>query len=89
VVAEEPKVALWAIDDGIEQIRKLYEEAGREDDFEDASEIQLLRGMRDELALKLPASQKNELRERLRKAIEAENYELAAILRDELRMLRE
>ena len=37
--------------------------------------------------LKLPASQKNELRERLRVAVEQENYELAAILRDELRML--
>lgn len=89
VVDDEPKVALWAIDDGIEVIRKQYEEAGRGGDFEEASEIQLLRAMRDELALKLPASQKNELRERLRKAIESENYELAAILRDELRMLKE
>ncbi|MFB3137740.1 MAG: UvrB/UvrC motif-containing protein [Phycisphaerales bacterium] len=30
-----------------------------------------------------------ELHERLRAAIDAENYELAAILRDELRVLRE
>lgn len=89
VADDEPKAALWAIDDGIEVIRKQYEEADRGGDFEDASEIQLLRSMRNELALKLPASQKNELRERLRKAIESENYELAAILRDELRMLKE
>ena len=52
-------------------------------------EIQLLRGMRDELMLKLPASQKYELRERLRQAVEQENYELAAILRDELRMMKD
>lgn len=89
VADDEPKAALWAIDDGIEVIRKQYEEADKGGDFEDASEIQLLRSMRNELALKLPASQKNELRERLRKAIESENYELAAILRDELRMLKE
>lgn len=89
VVDNEPKAALFAIDDGIELIRRQYDDSGRAAEFEDASEVQLLRGMRDELALKLPASQKNELRERLRRAIEAENYELAAILRDELRMLKE
>ncbi len=89
VVDNEPKGALFAIDDGIDSIRRQYDDAGRSSDFEDASEVQLLRGMRDELALKLPASQKNELRERLRRAIEAENYELAAILRDELRMLKD
>jgi protein-arginine kinase activator protein McsA len=38
---------------------------------------------------KLPASQKSELRHRLEEAIRAENYELAAILRDELRNLKE
>ena len=32
-------------------------------------------------------SQKTELRERLHEAIKKENYELAAILRNELRML--
>jgi hypothetical protein len=89
VVDNEPKAALFAIDDGIELIRRHYDDSGRAAEFDDASEVQLLRGMRDELALKLPASQKNELRERLRRAIEAENYELAAILRDELRMLKE
>lgn len=89
VVENEPKAALFLIDEGLEQIRKLYQEAGRPGEFDEASEVQLLRGMRDELALKLPASQKSELRDRLRRAIEAENYELAAILRDELKMMKE
>jgi protein-arginine kinase activator protein McsA len=43
--------------------------------------------MRDALVPKLPLSQRAELRQRLEAAIAAENYELAAILRDELRML--
>ena len=43
--------------------------------------------MRDALVPRLPASQRVELEERLRAAIDAENYELAAILRDELRLL--
>lgn len=89
VADEEPKAALLMIDEGIESLRRLYADSGRPGEFDEASEVQLLRGMRDELSLKLPASQKNELRERLRKAIESENYELAAILRDELRLLKE
>lgn len=89
VADNEPKAALLLIDDAIEMIRKQYEDAGRTEEYEEASEVQLLRGMRDELVSKLPAGQKHELRERLAKAIEQENYELAAILRDELRLMRE
>lgn len=87
--AKEGKAALAVLDDGIDLIRSVYERWGELEQFEQTPEIQLLRGMRDELVLKLPASQKNELRERLRLAIENENYELAAILRDELKMMKE
>jgi len=48
----------------------------------------LLHGMRGMLVPKLPGSQRVELEARLRSAIAAENFELAAILRDELRQLR-
>lgn len=89
VTDNEAKAAMFVLDDGIEQIRAVYAEAGRADEVEASSEVQLLRGMRDELGTKLPASQKAELRERLRKALEQENYELAAILRDELKMMKE
>ena len=51
-------------------------------------EIQLLVGMRDVLVPRLPSSQRVELEQRLKAAIEAENYELAAVLRDELRMMK-
>ena len=50
-------------------------------------EIAMLEGMRDILQPKLPASQRHELERRLHGALAAENYELAAILRDELRQL--
>ncbi len=43
--------------------------------------------MREALVPKLPVSQKSELKQRLKEAIANENYELASILRDELRML--
>ncbi len=83
----EPQQALPAIDRALAEIKTIFEQAGQADAFDEANEVQLLRGMRNALVPKLPASQRMELLERLRAAIDAENYELAAILRDELRLL--
>jgi hypothetical protein len=85
----EPKAALYAIDEGLESLRKHYAEAGQGQMFDQSAEVQMLRGLRDSLVPKLPMSQKAELRQRLQKALETENYELAAILRDELKNLKE
>ena len=79
--------ALAAIDGGLDEIRVALEATGRAGEYDQSNEVQLLRGMRDALIPKLPASQRVELQERLRAAIDSENYELAAILRDELRLL--
>lgn len=84
---EEPKAAAFAIDEGIEALRQYYAENDAEELFEKSGEVSMLREMRDALVPKLPLSQKAELRQRLEAAIGAENYELAAILRDELRMI--
>ncbi|MFM9957394.1 MAG: UvrB/UvrC motif-containing protein [Phycisphaerales bacterium] len=89
IADSEPKAALWVIDEGLDALRRMYADAGQEGDFDGAGEVLLLRGMRDELMKKLPASQKSELIKRLQEAIGKENYELAAILRDELKMLKE
>lgn len=83
----DPKQAIRSLDRGLEELRTVLEDAGRGEEYDHANEVQLLRGMRDALVPKLPASQRAELQERLRAALDAENYELAAILRDELRML--
>jgi protein-arginine kinase activator protein McsA len=45
--------------------------------------------MRDQLAPRPPVSPKLELKRRLQEALAKENYELAAILRDELRAMGE
>jgi hypothetical protein len=87
LTAGQPKQALAALDRGLNELRLAFQDAGRIDEFDSANEVQLLRGMRDALVPKLPASQKVELQERLRAALDAENYELAAILRDELRLM--
>ena len=83
----EPKAAVHAIDEGLEALRTYFTETEDQPDFESSREYQALRSMRDALVPKLPVSQRAELRQRLNEALAAENYELAAILRDELRML--
>ncbi|MCW5755469.1 MAG: UvrB/UvrC motif-containing protein [Phycisphaeraceae bacterium] len=83
----EPKAAVLAIDEGLEALRQYFAERGEPGVFEQAGEVQMLRSMRSALVPKLPVSQKSELRQRLQDAIARENYELAAILRDELRLL--
>jgi hypothetical protein len=85
--AEENKAAIFAIDEGLESLKNYYETIEQPDLYEDSGEVQMLRDMRDALIPKLPVSQKAELRQRLDAAIASENFELAAILRDEIRML--
>jgi len=87
LAAGEPKAAVLCIDDGIDALRAYFDNLGEPERFEQCEEVGLLRSMRDQLIPKLPVSQKSELRARLRDALAAENYELAAILRDELRHL--
>ena len=81
--------ALAAIDAGLDEIRVVFELSGQAAGFDGANEVQMMRGMRDALVPKLPVSQRMELKERLQAAVDAENYELAAVLRDELRLLQE
>lgn len=85
----EAKAAVLAIDDGLDALRGHFAEIGHPEQFDSSSEAQVLRSMREALIPKLPVSQRSELRQRLQAALEQENYELAAILRDELRMLRD
>jgi len=70
-------------------LRAHFDEHGPADGFEKSNEATLLSGMRAVLVPRLPTSQRAELEERLRRAVAAENFELAAILRDELRTLED
>lgn len=72
-----------ALDEAVAEIRAALGEG-----VTDPPECAMLEGMREVLQPKLPMSQRYELEQRIRAAIIAENYELAAILRDELRQLR-
>tara|TARA_R110002073_G_scaffold118918_5_gene259312 strand:- start:259996 stop:260856 length:861 start_codon:yes stop_codon:yes gene_type:complete len=84
---EENKAAIFAIDQGLAALKNYYESIEQPELFDESGEVLMLRDMRDSLVPKLPVSQRAELRQRLDAAIAAENFELAAILRDEIRML--
>ncbi|MBT5136354.1 MAG: hypothetical protein HOK75_03875 [Phycisphaerae bacterium] len=73
-----------SLDEGLEILVSLLG-----DEAEHSNEVQLLRGMKEALVPRLPTSERVDLQERLASAIANENYELAAILRDEIRLLRD
>jgi hypothetical protein len=84
----ELKAAVLVLDDALETIRKNAGDAPRSE-IDASNEVQILQNMRDALVPRLPVSLKAELKARLQRALETENYELAAILRDELKQLPE
>jgi hypothetical protein len=83
----EQRAALLAVDDGLDMLKACFADAGKAKMMENSMEFQTLKEMRDSLAPKLPISQRAELKQRLARAVEEENYKLAAILRDELKQL--
>jgi hypothetical protein len=89
LTAGDSRAALAAVERALAELQAHFEEQGPMGGFEQSSEATLLRGMRDALVPRLPASQRSELEDRLRRAVQAENFELAAILRDELRSLEQ
>ncbi len=78
--------ALAAIDRGLAALQQPagMDEGGQESQ---SPETALLRSMRDALVPKLPSSQRVDLEMRLQSALRLENYELAVILRNELRQI--
>jgi hypothetical protein len=85
----EVKAAVLVLDEGLDALKASFAQAGKAGAFEQSPEAQSLRSLRESIVPQLPLSQRSELRRRLAEALEQENYELAAILRDELKQLKE
>ena len=83
----QSREAARAIDLGLGELRDAADRVGIGDGFDGLGDVIALRTVRDSLVPQLPPAQRAELESRLRAAILAENYELAAILRDELRLM--
>lgn len=87
--SNETKAAVALIDEGLDALQDAFAGAGEPEAFEASAERRTLAGMREAIQPKLMPSQAAELEARLERALEAENYELAAILRDEIKSLRD
>lgn len=85
--AGRAREAAAVVDAGLAQLRDAAGRVGIEGSFDHLADVVALRAMRDALVPQLPPAQRSELEGRLRAAVLAENFELAAILRDELRLL--
>lgn len=85
--AGRPREAGSVIETGLAMLREAAVFVGIDEHFDTLADVRSLRALRDTLVPQLPPAQRSELEERLRAAVRAENYELAAILRDELRLL--
>jgi hypothetical protein len=79
--------ALEIIDDGIEQIEDFLRSIDRSELIEGCREIVFLQEWSERIRNNRPLSREEKLRQELRVAVEAENYERAAQLRDEIRTL--
>lgn len=79
---QSPQGAIAAIDEGLELIEENFNDMGWEEDFESDELVQRLVQLRDSLRSEFTIQKS--LREQLAEAVELEQYELAARLRDEM-----
>jgi UvrB/uvrC motif len=77
--------ALQQIEQGVESIEDFFREIDREELVENCREIAFLRDWSERIRNNRPLSPEEKLRRELRLAVEAEDYERAAKLRDEIR----
>ncbi|HEX8552939.1 MAG TPA: UvrB/UvrC motif-containing protein [Abditibacteriaceae bacterium] len=78
-------LALRQIDEGIARIEEFFREVEREDFIENSREIEFLRDWSERIRSNRPLTPAERLRQELRVAVEAEDYERAAQLRDEIK----
>ena len=81
-------LAMQQIEEGLEKIRAFCHEHGRGEAAEMGGEVQSLENWLEEIRAKRPLSRREKLERALHEAINREDYEQAAKVRDELRNLK-
>jgi hypothetical protein len=86
---EELDRALAEVNSGLEKLRTFFSEHDQPQLIQKSNEVQALQELRDQLLSRKPRSRLDVLRDRLTKAVDGEDFETAARLRDEIRRLEE
>ena len=81
--------ALAEVNSGAEKIRTFFSEHDQPELTRQSDELQALLRLREQIVARRPRSRLDVLRERLAQAVQAEQFERAANLRDEIRRLEE
>jgi len=87
LINKNHKKAIKEIHDGILTIQGFFQEYGQSHLAEQSVEIKFLENWLKELQEKQPVSLEEKLRKKLERAVENEEYEQAAVLRDQLNTL--
>ncbi len=86
---EQYALALAVLEDGIDEVRDVTSQDAMRAEADDVPEIQVLSALRDEVVQSLPENAEPRLQMELDAAVEAEDYERAAELRDLIRKQKE
>jgi len=88
VKAEDYTLAIQQVEESLEQIRNFYREHSRADNADQSPEVQSLEAWLEEIRSKKPLSARERLERALNEAVQSEDYERAAKVRDELKNLK-
>jgi hypothetical protein len=80
-------MAIQHVEEGLEKIRAFYREHARSDAADASPEVQSLESWLQEIRTKRPLSRREKLERALQEAVNCEDYEKAAKMRDALRNL--
>ena len=83
--AKEYNRAMELIEIGVEEIKEFFYQVGREDLMGECRELQFLEEWAERIETNKPLTPVDKLRRELSHAVEQEDYERAAKLRDQLR----
>jgi hypothetical protein len=85
--SEDYSMAIRVVEEGLEQIRSFYRDAGNTEAAEQSGEVLSLGEWLEEIRAKRPLSKRERLERALSDAVKSEDYEKAAKVRDELKNL--
>jgi excinuclease UvrABC helicase subunit UvrB len=88
IAADDYTLAIQIVEEGIEKIRAFYKEYSRPEAAEHSSEAHSLDTWLEEIRAKRPLSQRERLERALDEAVQSEDYEKAAEVRDALKNLK-
>jgi len=86
--AEDHTLAVQQVEETLEQIRNFYREHSRGEAADHSPEVQSLENWLEEIRSKRPLSPRERLERALSEAVQSEDYERAAKVRDELKNLK-